>query len=57
MILIVLAVLFVVQNVAVIEIQFFFWKLMLSRSFLIFLVLAIGIIVGWLLHSHISKRK
>jgi len=53
-----LAVLFVVQNVAVVEIQFLTWSLAISRSILIFLVLAIGIIVGWLLHSYsVHKEK
>ena len=48
-----LAVLFVVQNVAVVEIQFLFWSFSLSRAILIFVVLAIGIIVGWLLRSYL----
>ena len=39
-----LAVLFIVQNVAVVEIQFLFWSLSLSmsRSLLMFLLLAIA---------------
>nr|MBF0220637.1 LapA family protein [Desulfobulbaceae bacterium] len=55
-----MAVLFVVQNVAIVEIQFFIWSLAVSRAILIFLVLAVGIIVGWLLHSyatHIENNK
>lgn len=51
-----LAVLFIIQNVAVVEIQFLFWSLSMSRSLLMFLLLAIGIIVGWLLHSYIRHR-
>lgn len=60
LILIGLAVLFVVQNVAVVEIQFIIWSLSLSRAILIFLVLSIGIIIGWLLHSfmlHAPKKN
>jgi uncharacterized integral membrane protein len=46
-----LVVLFVTQNVEVVEIRFMFWQLSMSRSLLIFFLLAIGILVGWLMHS------
>ncbi len=52
LILIGLAVLFVIQNVAVVEIRFLLWSISMSRSLLIFFLLAIGIIIGWLLHSY-----
>lgn len=52
-----LAVLFIVQNVAVVEIQFLFWSTQMSRSLLIFLLLAIGILVGWFLRSYLRYRK
>ena len=46
-----LAVIFIIQNVTVVEVRFLFWTLPLSRALLIFLALAIGIIVGWTLRS------
>ena len=52
-----LAVLFLIQNVAVVEIQFLFWSIQMSRSLLIFFLLAIGIIIGWFLHSYFKHRK
>ena len=52
-----LAVIFVVQNVAVVEIQFFLWSISISRAILIFCVLAIGVIVGWLLHSFTAHKE
>lgn len=52
-----LAVLFVVQNVAIVEIQFLAWSLAVSRAILIFIVLAIGILVGWLLHSYATHNE
>jgi len=52
-----LGVLFIIQNVAVVEIQFFFWSIQLSRSLLIFFMLAIGIIIGWILHGYLQYRK
>ncbi|MDH3328152.1 MAG: LapA family protein [Desulfobulbaceae bacterium] len=51
-----LAILFVIQNVAVVEIRFLFWTFAMSRSLFMIFLLAIGIIVGWLLHSYILHR-
>ena len=53
-----LAVLFVVQNVAVVEVRFLLWGLHMTLSLLIFLLFAGGLIVGWLLHSYwVYRRK
>ena len=50
-------VVFVVQNVAMVEIGFLFWSFTLARSLLIFSVLAIGIVIGWMLSSWFSCRR
>jgi uncharacterized integral membrane protein len=52
-----LTVLFIIQNVAVVEIQFLFWSIQISRSLLIFFLLAIGIVIGWFLHGYTKYRK
>ena len=52
-----LTVLFIVQNVAVVEIQFLFWKMAMSRSLFMFVILAVGILVGWSLHGYHSYRR
>ena len=52
-----LIVIFVTQNAAVVEIRFLLWELSMSRSLLIFFVLAIGILTGWLLNSYMSHRS
>lgn len=52
-----LAVLFIIQNVAIVEIQFLFWAIQMPRSLLIFLLLAIGVIIGWFLHFYIKHRE
>lgn len=52
-----LVVLFVVQNIAVVEISFMFWTISMSRALLIFFLLAIGILIGWLLHGYLAFRK
>ena len=52
-----LAVLFIIQNVTVVEIRFLFWTLSMSRSLLMFFILAIGIVLGWLLHGFMMHRR
>jgi len=52
-----LAILFIIQNVAAVEIQFLFWSIQMSRALLIFLLFAIGIIIGWFLHEYVKYRK
>lgn len=51
-----LAALFIIQNVAMVEIQFLFWSMQMSRSMLIFMLLVIGVVIGWFLHSYIKFR-
>ena len=53
-----LLVLFIIQNVAVVEIQFLFWSTSISRALLMFIVFGIGILTGWFLKSIMrSDRK
>ena len=51
-----LAVLFITQNVAVVEVSFLFWSISMSRALLIFFLLILGFSLGWFLHSYISYR-
>jgi uncharacterized integral membrane protein len=55
--LVVLSAIFVLQNTQVVEIRFLFWTLSMSRVLMIPLLLAIGMLVGWLLHSLLASRK
>lgn len=52
-----LAVIFIIQNVTVVEVRFLFWTVPISRALLIFLALAVGIIIGWTLRSLSSSRR
>ncbi len=52
-----LAVLFILQNVIVVEVRFLVWGLQMTLSLLIFLLFAGGLIVGWLLHSYWLYRR
>jgi uncharacterized integral membrane protein len=52
-----LVVLFIIQNVTVVDIRFLFWTLSMSRALLMFFILAIGIVIGWTLHSLSASRR
>jgi uncharacterized integral membrane protein len=52
-----LVTLFIVQNVVAVEIRFLFWSIAMSRSLLIFLLLAVGGIIGWFAHGYVSHKR
>ena len=52
-----MAVLFIIQNVTVVDMKFLFWTLSMSRALLMSLILSVGIILGWLLHSYFRGLK
>jgi len=52
-----LALIFIIQNAAVVEIHFLFWTVSMSRLIWMFLLLVIGLLIGWLLHSLHDLRK
>jgi uncharacterized integral membrane protein len=47
----------IIQNAAIVEIQVLFWTITMSQVLLMFILLAIGILVGWLLKSHFMHRS
>ena len=52
-----LLVLFVVQNAEVLNVVFLVWSFEIRRALLIFVVLAIGILIGWLLRLEQTRRR
>lgn len=50
-------VVFIVQNVTVVEVSFLFWSIALSRSLLIFFSFILGLAVGWFLHTYVMYRR
>ena len=52
-----LAVVFIAQNVAVVEINFLIWKASLSSALLIFFTLLLGFVLGWFNHGYLLYRK
>jgi len=55
----ILLIIFVIQNKAPFQVKFLFWSWIMSRSVLILLVFAFGVIFGWisLAWSERKKRK
>ncbi len=47
----VMVMIFAVQNAAMVEIQLLFWEVAFPRSLLIFMMLLIGIVIGWFARS------
>jgi len=56
-ILIALVLIFVVQNMQVVEVRFLAWTVSMSRALMIFGTLIIGIIAGWLLKLPRRRRE
>jgi uncharacterized integral membrane protein len=52
-----LAVVFVTQNVAAVEIGFLFWSASISSALLIFITLMLGLFLGWFLNDYLRYRK
>jgi uncharacterized integral membrane protein len=52
-----LVVTFVMQNLAAVEIRFLFWTFALSRALLVLIVLATGILLGWLLSALVRRHR
>lgn len=58
-VLIILVMIFAVQNAAIVEIRLLFWEVSFPRSLLIFMMLLIGVLIGWFTRSvfRISKNR
>jgi putative membrane protein len=52
-----LALIFIVQNVAAVDVNFLVWTISMSRALLIVFTLAIGFLLGWFLHIYYSYRR
>ncbi len=47
---------FLLQNTAIVSIQFLFWSVSMSRSLLILLFIGVGMIIGWLLSGYLNIK-
>ncbi len=46
-----LVVVFSIQNAELLQVNFLIWSFEMRRALLLFLVLAVGILIGWAAHS------
>jgi len=52
-----LVVVFAIQNAEVVTVRFLLWETAISRALLIFLVLIAGVAAGWGLHAFLRHPK
>lgn len=57
LIIICIIVIFIIQNAAIAEIHILFWTIEMSRVLLMFILLVVGMITGWLINSYSSHRR
>ncbi len=55
--LLIIVVVFTIQNVEIVAIKFLFWELAISRALMIILVLTVGILIGWFLSSFYRRTQ
>jgi putative membrane protein len=48
---------FVMQNIAVVQVRFLFWEVSMSRALMLIATLAIGLVGGWLLGLPRQKKN
>lgn len=52
-----LVVLFAIQNAEPVEFRFMIWSFALSRALMMFILLAVGMLLGWMLHALTTFRE
>jgi uncharacterized integral membrane protein len=57
LVLIIAVLIFAIQNVAAVEIQFLLWSFSVPRALLIAILLGIGFIIGLLFYSLVFRRR
>jgi uncharacterized integral membrane protein len=57
LLLIIVVLIFALQNIAAVEIQFLFWSFSIPRALLIAALMGIGFIIGLLVFSLIFRRR
>ena len=57
LLLIIAVLIFAIQNVAAVEIQFLLWSFSIPRALLIVILLGVGFIIGLLFYSLLRRRR
>ncbi len=53
----ILAFVFISQNTETVRVEFFAWSVEMSLVLLVFIILATGIIIGWLMNSYLRFSR
>ena len=53
----ILVIVFIVQNIEMIEVSFLAWTISVNRAVMVLVVFAVGIILGWIVGSLGRKRR
>ncbi len=51
------ALLFILQNIQVVDVRFLFWKLSMSRALMLLGTFGVGVLTGWLAGSLVKKKE
>jgi putative membrane protein len=57
LVLIIAVLVFAIQNIAAVDIQFLLWSFLIPRALLIAMLLGIGFIIGMLFYSLVFRRR
>jgi uncharacterized integral membrane protein len=57
LVLVAVIVVFSIQNAEELQVRFLFWSLTTRRVFILFGVLTIGVILGWLWRAHVDSQR
>ena len=57
LLLIIAVLIFSIQNIAAVEIQFLLWRFSIPRALLIMILLAVGFVIGMLFYSIAFRRS
>ena len=57
LVLLILVLVFIIQNGAMVEIHFLAWSLTLARGVMVLTILLVGILIGWLGRAQIAHRR
>lgn len=54
---VVLVLIFAVQNSAIVQVQLLFWQVEIPRSLLIFAMILVGVVIGWFIKPMFKFNK
>jgi uncharacterized integral membrane protein len=52
-----LVLIFIIQNTAVVEFSLLFWTVAMSRSLMFFVLVGLGVAIGWFLRGYLSGSR